>query len=296
MSGPRPTKMIAMKPGAGSGLQIAFLTFAVILLAAPLTFWILRAERWSPEIAAMIDKAVPFVMGIAILASFPGLRRICSVELNTPLPREKHAEVAAVTFLHLLAAFAWAGAVALWYWIAGGEGAVAHLIRQLDSHDVAMSRALVPAEMVRNLMVIGLLAPLTEELVFRGLLYRAWEAQWGWFPAMLASSALFAVYHPNFVPAFVAGIIYVCLYRRTGSIWAPIMVHAAFNILLWYPLLGQRIFPRSLEAPGDLQSWGFHLAALLVTLVAIPAYISLARFRWAAPEPFPPIGDGALPR
>jgi len=142
---------------------------------------------------------------------------------------------------------------------------------------------------------MGILAPLTEELVFRALLYRTWEAQWGWLPAMLASSALFAAYHPNFVPAFLGGILYVCLYRRTGSIWAPIVVHAAFNVLIWFPLLGQFIFPRGLDAPGDLQSWWLHLAALFAALVAIPAYVSLARFEWVWPEPFPPTVHGPVP-
>lgn len=286
--------MIQMKAGQASGLQIAFLVFAVILLAAPVTLWILRAGHWSPEIAAMIDKAIPFAMGIAVLVSFPGLRRICSRELHVPVPGERRVEVAMLLVLHVLAAFAWVGAVALWYWIAGGEPALAHLVRQLKPHDVEMAQALVPAEMVRSLLVMGILAPLTEELVFRGLLYRAWEAKWGWIPAMLASSALFAAYHPNIVPAFVAGILYACVYRRTGSIWAPILVHAAFNVLVWYPMLGHLVFPRSLEAPGDLQSWGFHLAALVAAAVAIVFYVYLARIRWITPESTTAVGHVAL--
>ena len=288
--------MVDMKPGSASGVQIAFFIFAVALLAAPLTKWIVGADRWAPEVAAMIDKAIPFVMGIAILVAFPRLRRICSLELNNPVPSNGRAEVAAVAALHLVMPFAWAGAVALWYWIAGGEVALAHLIAQLKPHEIEMARAFVPAEMVRSLLVAGILAPLTEELVFRGLLYRAWEARWGWVASMLATSTIFAAYHPNFAPTFVAGILYVCLYRRTGSIWAPIAVHSAYNVLIWYPILGQHIFPRSLEAPGDLQSWPLHLAALLVTVVAVPAYISLARYRWVSPEPILAVGDGSLPR
>ena len=284
------------KNRSATGFQIAFFIFAAALLAAPLSKWLIGTERWTAEVAAMIEKAIVFVIGIAALISFPGLRRICSADLNTPIPAARRGEVGAVAALHLLMPFAWAGAVALWYWIAGGEVALAHLIRQLKSHDAEMAQAFVPANMVRNLLVVGVLAPLTEELVFRGLLYRAWEARWGWIPSMLASSAVFAAYHPNFAPTFLAGILYVCLYRRTGSIWASIAVHSAYNILIWYPALGQYIFPRSLEAPGDLDSWGFHMAALLVILVALPAYVSLARFKWVSPDPFPAIGHGPLPR
>ena len=287
--------MMMPRPGSASGLQIAFFTFAVLLLAAPLTRWALGTDRWTAEVAAMLDKAIPFVMGIAILVAFPGLRRLCSREINIPLPRERRTEAAAVMGLHLALPFAWAGAVALWYWVVGGEVALAHLMQQLKPHDAEMAHALVPAEMVRCLLVMGILAPLTEELVFRALLYRAWEARWGWLPAMLASSALFAAYHPNFAPAFLSGILYACVYRRTGSIWSSILVHAIFNVLVWYPLLGQLVFPRSLDAPGDLQSWWFHLAALFVMGVAIPAYVSLARYAWIPFEPLPGIRRGAVP-
>lgn len=289
--------MTDTRNGAATGLQIAFFIFAVALLAAPLGKWIVGTGRWAPEVAAMIDKAIPFVMAIVILAAFPRLRRLCSFELNNTLDPRNRNEVAAVAALHLLMPFAWAGAVALWYWVSGGEVALAHLMRQLKSHDAEMAHAILPAEMVRSLLVAGVLAPLTEEIVFRGMLYRAWEARWGWLASMLATSAVFAAYHPNFVPTFVAGVLYVSLYRRTGSIWAPIMVHSAFNILIWYPILGQYIFPRTLEAPGDLQSWGFHIAALVVIVVAVPAYASLARYPWDPAEPFPPIGaHGPLPR
>ena len=288
--------MTDTRNGSATGLQIAFFIFAVALLAAPLSKWIIGADRWAPEVAGMIDKAIPFVMAIVILASFPPLRRLCSVELHKTLRAGDRPEIAAVAALHLLMPFAWAGAVAIWYWVAGGEAALAHLMRQLKSHEAEMARAFLPADMVRNLLVVGALAPLTEELVFRGMLYRAWEARWGWIASMLATSAVFAAYHPNFVPTFLAGVLYVCLYRRTGSIWAPIAVHSTFNVLIWYPILGQYIFPRSLEAPGDLQSWGFHIAALLVTVVAIPAYVSLARFPRDPAEPFPPLSHGTLPR
>jgi uncharacterized protein len=278
-----------------SAIQIAFFIFAVALLAAPVSKWLVGEGRWAPEVAAMIEKAVPFVMAIAILVSFPSLRRLCSLELNRPIDPAKRTEVAAIAGLNLLMPFAWAGAVALWYWIAGGEAALAHLMRQLKSHDAEMAQALVAADMVRNLLIAGVLAPLTEELVFRGLLYRAWEARWGWVSATLASSAIFAAYHANFLPAFVAGIVYVCLYRRTGSIWAPIAVHSVYNVVIWYPLLGQLIFPRSLEAPGDLQAWGFHIGALLATVIAVPAYIWLARLRWSPSESFPPLANEPLP-
>src|SRR5439155_25789023 len=89
-----------------------------------------------------------------------------------------------------------------------------------------------------------LIAPLIEELVFRGLLYRAWERQWGWLPAAIASSLVFAYMHPAvYISQFAAGLIFVCIFRRTGSLRAAIAVHAIFNIAIWYPLIGRFVLP-----------------------------------------------------
>lgn len=286
-----------MKSGTASGMQIAFFTFAVVLLAAPLSKWMLAAHPWSPEVAAMLDKSLPFLLAGALLLAFPNLRRLCDRELSIVIPPERRAEVVIVSGAQLITPFAWAGAVALWYWAAGGEAGLAQRMRMLPSHDAEMTRAFVGAEMVRIFVVAGILAPLTEELVFRGMLYRAWERQWGWLPAMIASSGLFALYHGNFAPAFVGGVISVCLLRRAGSIWAPILAHSAYNIVSWYPLTGKHVFPRELHAPGDLTSWPVQLACLLVIAIALPFYVWLSRHRHD-PEPFPPtaIAHDAVPQ
>jgi membrane protease YdiL (CAAX protease family) len=45
-----------------------------------------------------------------------------------------------------------------------------------------------------TIMAVGF-APLAEEYLFRGLLYRALDREWGGWRAVLASSAFFAMYH-----------------------------------------------------------------------------------------------------
>ena len=80
-----------------------------------------------------------------------------------------------------------------------------------------------------SLLLGVIVGPPIEELVFRGLLYRAWANQWGALVAAVLTSALFAAYHPNFLAAFSSAILFVCLVRRTGSLWASISVHAFTN-------------------------------------------------------------------
>jgi membrane protease YdiL (CAAX protease family) len=93
---------------------------------------------------------------------------------------------------------------------------------------------------------------------------------------MLATSVLFGLYHPHFWSAFTASVILVCVMRRTGSIRAPIMVHAIYNFMLWWPLLGRHVFP---SGPGmtDLSTWYFHGACLIAVAVALPIYAWMSR-------------------
>ena len=78
------------------------------------------------------------------------------------------------------------------------------------------------------------LAPMAEEILFRGILYPAIK-QAG-FPrlALWGTVLLFAVVHMNavsFVPLAVMGLILTALYERTGNLLAPIIAHALFNTL-----------------------------------------------------------------
>jgi CAAX protease family protein len=77
-----------------------------------------------------------------------------------------------------------------------------------------------------------IVAPLAEELLFRGVLYPAIK-QAG-FPrlALWGSSAAFAGIHlnlPIFLPLMVLALVLVWLYEKTDNLLAPIVAHALFN-------------------------------------------------------------------
>ena len=79
-----------------------------------------------------------------------------------------------------------------------------------------------------------LLAPLAEEMLFRGILY-PWIKQLG-FPrlALWITSLVFAGMHQNaisFLPLLLLAFLLVWLYERTANLLAPIVAHALFNAL-----------------------------------------------------------------
>lgn len=87
--------------------------------------------------------------------------------------------------------------------------------------------------MVSMLLLAGMLGPLTEEMLFRGVLFHWLRNRWAFLPAALASSLIFGIVHveiPIITATFVLGLICAWIYERSGSIWTAVVVHAVNNI------------------------------------------------------------------
>ncbi|MFI5356947.1 MAG: CPBP family intramembrane glutamic endopeptidase [Opitutales bacterium] len=97
-----------------------------------------------------------------------------------------------------------------------------------------------------GLMIIlaVVLAPVTEELIFRAGLFRYLRTRLPRWAALLLPALLFAALHANlasFAPLTVLGLILALAYERTGNIAVPMIAHALFNlntILLIFAGLG----------------------------------------------------------
>jgi membrane protease YdiL (CAAX protease family) len=79
------------------------------------------------------------------------------------------------------------------------------------------------------LVLLGMLVPLCEELLFRGLGFAAVPRF-----AVPVTATAFAIAHglPALLPAvFVAGLALGELRRRTGSLWPGVAAHATVNVL-----------------------------------------------------------------
>lgn len=79
-----------------------------------------------------------------------------------------------------------------------------------------------------------LIAPVVEEIVFRGYLYRNLRDGVGKGLAVALSGAVFSLVHMHptlFLPLAGLGMALALLYEWTGSLWVPILAHMAFNLL-----------------------------------------------------------------
>jgi membrane protease YdiL (CAAX protease family) len=85
------------------------------------------------------------------------------------------------------------------------------------------------------LLVAGVVvAPVVEEVFFRGFVFAGLCRRYNWQKAALISSALFAVIHLqplSVIPIFILGYIFAYLYHRSNSIWPAILMHVSTNAL-----------------------------------------------------------------
>ncbi|MEF9840245.1 MAG: CPBP family intramembrane glutamic endopeptidase [Lachnospiraceae bacterium] len=95
------------------------------------------------------------------------------------------------------------------------------------------SEALYSIGFPLQLLGLGLIVPITEELLFRGLIYNRLLSLMTQKKAMLWGALIFAAYHGNLVQALYGGILgylLVYLYEKYGSLKAPIIAHIVLNM------------------------------------------------------------------
>ena len=138
------------------------------------------------------------------------------------------------------------------------------------------------------LLALVLVAPVTEELLFRGWLLRDLEQRYGTSAALLWSSALFGLVHLEasaIVYATLAGLILGSVALRTGSTVASIAMHAGVNSL---PLLLPTTLVR-IEGFNTLDQQVEHISPWLLLLCLGGATLALTAV-WRSTESVPPGG------
>lgn len=79
---------------------------------------------------------------------------------------------------------------------------------------------------------IGIIVPIYEEILFRGLIFKELKANLNLVAALVLQGLIFGIFHGNllqFSYTFPAGIALGIIYLKYGSIWAPILIHLAWN-------------------------------------------------------------------
>ncbi len=117
-----------------------------------------------------------------------------------------------------------------------GTAAVSIAVSQLGLEPQGVKQAMKvarePAALLASLALLAGLAPLVEELVFRGLLYGWLAGRWGGGIAVIGSSVAFAAAHVELAHVILVlplGLVFGWLRWRSGSLWPSLVAHMANN-------------------------------------------------------------------
>lgn len=93
-----------------------------------------------------------------------------------------------------------------------------------------------PDRLILFLIVGGIIGPIAEELIYRGLIY-SFLRRWGILIALLGSTALFAFSHKLTagvpITQIVGGIVFAMAYETSKSLYSPMIIHTLGNLALF---------------------------------------------------------------
>lgn len=193
-----------------------------VLLPAPIAALDPGLESSGARLAAQALLGITFLGAAILVADGPGGLRMALARLGA-------RRFAARVLVTVPAAFAFYLACLFAYSALVGSPEQTDLAREMG-----LGSGIAPA--VAAVLLIAGLAPLAEELFFRGMLFGGLRRYLPFLPAALLSAALFGSLHlttgaSSVPPLALFGFLLAWVYERTGSIWPAVILHALNNSL-----------------------------------------------------------------
>ncbi|NLM97675.1 MAG: CPBP family intramembrane metalloprotease [Halanaerobiaceae bacterium] len=96
------------------------------------------------------------------------------------------------------------------------------------------------------LVMTGIFGPITEEIIYRGIIFRGLRGRYKQGTALIISALIFAIFHGSpaqIINSFFAGIILGFVFVKTGSLIIPISMHCINNIVFTFLDSISTLFP-----------------------------------------------------
>ena len=236
-----PPRSVASIPAAGLGLSSAAIAlylvgqFGLQLLAAAVLFGtgVIDPDTIDPSEPGAVLLGFVVASQVAGLLAVLVLLRVRSVPLRPlvgPL-RPVGRQLGIGAGLGLAAIVASSIVVSLLVTLSGSDATP----DQVLTGDIAET----PLQLALAVLAAVVLAPLAEELIFRGLLHRSLRTRMRLVPATIISSVIFAIVHVDvalsqplaLVGLTLVGAVMAIAYERTGSLLVPVVIHATHNAI-----------------------------------------------------------------
>lgn len=211
----------------------------VIVLVLPLSFgvqWVIvTALRWLLS-GVSLDTRRPIEALLSDVAAYAAIFGLVVLFVKV----RRHAPLSALGLRRVS-----------WRWIAAAipfaflafvlEGVTGLLSRTLfpaaPSNQCVDIRSAYQGALWLALLGVAVVAPLVEEIVFRGMVFGWLQQRVPLAAAVIISAALFSLEHISFLevtlflPIFTAGVVLAILYHHAKSVWPTVIVHGTFNLI-----------------------------------------------------------------
>ena len=199
------------------------------LLAQQQTVEQFTQQYWALMEPAMnqVFRSSTEIAGAAALVTIPvnavffsrdrKLERVCGVEVPERAPLRKYWAVVVFGLAVSIAATCFFAMVELAFY--SGESQSSTLITYTPPFAV-------------QLLVLGIVVPVAEELMFRGVLFRRFLENRSFWYAAVWSSLFFVLMHQDgaqMVYAMLLGLFLCYVYQKFGSLKAPVVLHVTAN-------------------------------------------------------------------
>jgi uncharacterized protein len=147
---------------------------------------------------------------------------------------------------------------------------------------------IVDAPFIMVLLAVVIVAPLFEEVMFRGIIYDALSKRMNVYISVIVAGLFFGIYHMNIFQGTYASLIGIVMGLSiiwTKSIWAPIIIHFVNNlvsVLLSYSVIGEWL---------DLEKTLPIILCILIAITILPFSIYKLYQTYEKPIPEEPIEE-----
>jgi membrane protease YdiL (CAAX protease family) len=160
----------------------------------------------------------------------------------------------------------WMSAVEIW-------------MQNSESQAAKITEAFLSTESVytllMNIMMIGVLPAVGEELLFRGIVQKLFKRIYGNpHAAIWISAALFSALHLQFfgfLPRLVLGAMFGYMLEWSGTLWLPVIAHFVNNTtaIIAYFLTHKGIIGNEMEKTGTLADGSFYMAVISMIFLTL---------------------------
>ena len=207
---------------------VSFVLGAVVSAKMVMENGTIDMDLYTEQVMGILESAMPYIIVVS------GLLTILVFFIVAKIRKKKFAQSAELNkFKPVTVAPIVIGGIAFNFAISFLMNLIPFPEKLVESYENSINQVLGEVGIITWIAAV-IMAPIVEELTFRGFMYTRLKQGMPKWIAIIVSSLAFGIVHGNVIQGiytFVFGLSLVWIYERTKSIWSCILFHMSFNLV-----------------------------------------------------------------